>query len=50
MRKRSVENGDERYSDIAVVTSPKITIFESDEVQVEEIVELKPYIDGLSIK
>jgi len=45
MRKRSVENGEERYSDIAVVTSPKITIFESDEVQVEEIVELKPYID-----
>ena len=35
-----------RYTDIAVVTSPKILIFESDDVQVEQIEELAPYIDG----
>jgi len=45
-RKRSTDEvGEERHSDIAVVTSPEIIIYESDEVEVEEIKELQPYID-----
>lgn len=43
-RRRSVDE-ESRYTDIAVVTSPKILIFESDDVQVEQIEELAPYID-----
>ena len=46
MRKRSTDEAEDRHSDIAVVTSPEIIIFESDTVQVEEIQELQPYIDG----
>lgn len=43
-RRRSVDE-ERGYSDIAVVTSPKILLFESDDVQVEQIEELAPYID-----
>lgn len=45
VRKRSTDDADPSYTDIAVVTSPEIIIYESDEVQVEEIKELQPYID-----
>jgi hypothetical protein len=45
VRKRSTDEVDDRHTDIAVVTSPEIIIYESDEVHVEEIKELQPYID-----
>ena len=44
--RRSADGEEARHSDIAVVTSPKITIYESAEVVVEEISELEPFIDG----
>lgn len=43
--RRSADGEEARHSDIAVVTSPKITIYESAEVVVEEISELEPFID-----
>ena len=50
-RRRASENIEDmptRYTDIAVVTSPRITVTDEVDVEIEEITELKPFIEGLS--
>ena len=48
-RRRASENIDDmptRYTDIAVVTSPRIMVTEEIDVEIEEVEELKPFIEG----
>ena len=48
-KRRGAENLDDmptRYTDIAVVTSPRIMVTEEIDVEIEEVEELKPFIEG----
>ena len=48
-KRRGAENIDDmptRYTDIAVVTSPRIMVTEEIDVEIEEVEELKPFIEG----
>ena len=48
-RRRATDNIDDmptRYTDIAVVTSPRIMVTEEIDVEIEEVEELKPFIEG----
>ena len=48
-RRRATDNLDNmptRYTDIAVVTSPRIMVTDEIDVEIEEVQELKPFIEG----
>ena len=48
-RRRATDNIDDmptRYTDIAVVTSPRIMVTDEIDVEIEEVEELKPFIEG----